>query len=57
MKIKTEYLNKEIHIGKRSIIISDVVDESTMQFLSINFPNYLEEQATIKEEEDVASEE
>lgn len=57
MKIKTEYLNKEIHIGKRSIITSDVVDESTMQFLSINFPNYLEEEATIKEEKDVASEE
>lgn len=42
MKIKKECIGFEIHIGKKSIVLDDVMSEQDFNFVKQNFPNYLE---------------
>lgn len=42
MKIKKECIGFKIHIGKKSIILDDVMTEQDFNFVKQNFPNYLE---------------
>lgn len=42
MKIKKEFIGFKIHIGKKSIVLDDVMSEEDFNFVKQNFPNYLE---------------